>query len=310
MSETSDNNRNVEFDEIDEMLMEDDETTEEEVNDDDLAQDALDATEEESTEKESKEDEKEVEETEESAEEQTKEESEEEAEKVDPKDAVIGEFRRKLRDKELENARLEGELAVRKEINAPVAEVAKSPMELAEEAYIEEYGSIPAEGMPMTSKLYNEQRAFDAKQSESSAVQTAPVHSTEAEIAQNHLINGEFSEEKMGKGRDFESIISVGDKYLSEGDILDLKNHTAKHGKLSGYRQAYKAVSRRMEEAGDLPVEPTKKVKKVAKKAQKPVNNNNEDDVDRLLTQEDDTYTADSDSSDSKRLSSFITSKC
>lgn len=283
---------------VDDMMMEDETTTEHpyiEKDDDDLAQDALDATEEESTE-ESTEDETTEEGTTEDEEEQTEE------GKVDPKDAKIGEFRRKNRDLELDNAKLQGQLEARKELQkAEVEEVVKSPMEIAEEAYIKEYDELPAEGIPMTTKLYNEQRKFDADQ-DAKAVPAKPSGgNTQLEVAIDHFQQGEFSEEKAGKGRDFETVLNAAEPLFTNGEILDLKEYTAKNGTVAGLRKSYKVGVKKLEAAGHFKAAKPKGPKP---KAQKPKLNSNA--VDDLMSEEDDTYSADSESGDVGRLASFL----
>ena len=275
--------------EIDDLMMEDEEITETADSEkDDLAQEALDATEEPT------EDAVDAEETE-------VEETDDEEVQVDPKDAKIGEFRRKNRDLEIANAKLEGELEARKDLSKPVAEVVKSPLELAEEAYIEEYGELPAEGVPMTSKLYSEQLKFDAEQSSKPA---ASPENGGLDVAIDLLQNGKLSVEKMGKGRDFESVLSQADEVLTRGDVVDIKDFTAKHGKVKGLEESYRKTVVRLKQSGQWTEEPKVKAKpKVAQKTERKLNSN---DVDDMMSAEDDINSTDSESSDLNKLANVL----
>lgn len=269
----------------------------------DLAQEALDATETESSESaDDAGDEEAVEtgETEEKPEEKPDED-------VDPKDAVIGDFRRKLRDSEIEKARLEGELEARKDLVTPKTEAPKSPLEIAEAAYLEENESM--QGFTMSGELYREQKAFEEKQAAKQAAAESQEQSSSALMnAAEELQEDELSEAKKGKGLDLQSISNLGDKHLTRGDRYDLADIKARKGSKAALREAYKIMVRRTLDAGGddakalkLAVS-TKKVKKSQTKPKKKPTN-----IDALTTEGEDEETGEAETETlNERLTSFI----
>ena len=304
-------------DQVDAWLSEDESDNEEqteESTDEELAQDALDATEDdEKSDEESEEGESDEEESEsEEDEEQTEEDAE--GEKKDPRDGAFGAMRRKNREeihkRDLEIAKLQGRNEVLEEMKGqqPPEKIVKSPLELAEEAYLEKYDELPAEGITMTSKLWREQQAFESDQSKN--VQTDKPGqskvSTNTQIALNYLQTNELSVEKQGEGRDLQTVLKAAEGHMTKGDLVDLREIMDTDGEMACLRETHKRALYRLEQADALPAVKAKKtVKPKVKAAQKKskVNNN---DVDTLLEQEDDTYTPDSESSEIKKLSSFL----
>ena len=203
-------------------------TGEEEEKPEVLAQEALDATEEESPPAEEPvKDETKAEET-----------TVDEKAEVDPKDAVIGDFRRKLRDEEIRTARLEGELEARKSIQAATGEKPKSPLEIAEAAYLEENSSL--EGFAMNGELYRQQSAFDAKQVSD---KTAKTQEEQAITTMNRSVAflqaGDLSPEKVGAGLDFKSVVALGKNYIDKADLLKIEIISHRDGIDAGVRKTY-----------------------------------------------------------------------
>lgn len=245
--------------EIDAIMMEDEEPLpEHQSEDDNLAQAALDATEDESPAEESNKDEKDEaeEEPEEKAKEETEEKAKEETEELSEadqqlraKDSKIASLKHTNREVELENAKLQGKLEAQAEMRT-TTEVVKSPLELAEAAYIEEKGDI--EGFAMSGDLYRKQKAFDDEQT---AKQTATDQTTNANTAsiqaETELQQGDLSETQMGQGLDLKTVAGVGVQYLTEGDKVNIKNTTKTHGNKTALKEAYDTMIRRTLAAGN-----------------------------------------------------------
>ena len=231
-----------------------------------------------------------------------------EEEDVDPKDAVIGEFRRKARDLEIEKARLEGELEARKEVTATKTEeaVVKSPLELAEEAYVEENGDL--DGFAMSGALYREQKAFDDKQAalKREAEESSQTKTT-METTAVQLQSGELSPEKAGEGLDLRSMCAMGDKYLTRGDNLDLADIQAKRGTEAALKEAYSIMKRRILSAGTGDTETLQKALDAKAKTQpKLKKKNTESDIDDLITDDGSDEELGSDAPLTERLTNFI----
>ena len=209
-------------------------TGEETESPEDLAQAALDATQEDSRP------------AEESVEDETPEEKGTVAEKpeVDPKDAVIGDFRRKLRDEELKTAKLEGEIEARKSIQVKPEEVVKSPLDLAEAAWLEEHDDL--DDFTMDGVLYRRQRAFDEEQAEKKAGTTEQTKIDNAAIqAEEDLLAGELSEAQRGQGLDLRTVAGIGTQYLTKGDKLDIADIVQSRGSKAGLKEAYNRMVQR-----------------------------------------------------------------
>jgi len=279
----------------------------EDVKDNKLAQEALDATEEgPSPAEESVDSEGET---------KPKEAGEESAEKekpdVDPKDAVIGDFRRKLREQELETARLQGEIEARKSIHTTTTteEPQKSPLEIAEAAYIEENGDL--EGFAMTGELYRKQRAFDEKQLASKA---AAEKQQQVNVALNQaaesLQEGDLSSGKMGKGLDLQSVANIGDKYLTKGDKIDLMDIQASRGMTAALKEAYKMMIHRTLNAGGEDAKLLQGAINAKSKSQTKPKKQGPTDIDTLTTEGDDIHMGEAETeTHSKRLTDFIFSE-
>jgi hypothetical protein len=243
--------------EIDAIMMEGEEGEEEFKADQNLAQEALEATEAESPAEKSVEDEKAEEETPEAKEEVVVEESSEklseEQQQLRAKDSKIASMKHQTRDLELENAKLQGELQARKELQTQtVTESPKSPLELAEAAYIKEFGELPEEGLPMSSDLYRKQKAFDDEQAAKTASTDNQQRVSNAGIqAESELQTGELSAEQMGQGLDLQTVAGIGTQYLTKGDRVDIADIVQARGSKAGLKEAYNIMVRRTLAAGN-----------------------------------------------------------
>lgn len=220
---------------------------------------------------------------------------------VDPKDAVIGEYRRKSRDLEIEKARLEGELEARKQTGT--AEAPKSPLELAEADYLEQNGSM--EGFVMNGELYRQQKAFDDKQA---AVKSATQKQEDANSAllgaAEELQEGELSVAKVGDGLDLQSIANIGDKHLTKGDKIDLADIQARRGTAVALKEAYKIMIRRTLAAGGQEAKLLQNAITKSKTQAKPKEKTN---IDALTTEGEETNAGEAQpETHSKKLTDFI----
>jgi len=225
-----------------------------------------------------KKDEKEVEEVKETVEKK----AEEVEEKVDPKDAVIGDFRRRNRDLELEKARLEGELATRKSLQA-TDEKPKSPLEIAEADYLAQNGTL--EGFAMNGELYRQQRNFDDKQA---VEKTAKTQEEQAIFTMNKevdsLQSGDLSPAKVGDGLDFKSVIALGKGYLDKADIMKIEITSHREGIPASVRKTYELCKQAVLAANN---EDTKLLQNAISKSQtKPKKETT--DIDALTTEDED----------------------
>lgn len=274
-------------------------TTGEESEDASLAKEALDATGESSPEK------KPAEVAPESppAEEEPTGKTEAKPAEADPKDAVIGEYRRKSRDLEIKNARMQGELEARKEIKAATTEAPKSPLEIAEADYFEQNGSM--EGFAMNGELYRQQKAFDDKQAASKAATQKQEDANSALLGTAETLQeGELSVEKMGEGLDFQSIANIGDKHLTKGDKIDLADIQSRRGTAVALKEAYHIMVRRTLAAGG---QEAKLLQIAITKSKTQAKPKEKTDIDALTTEGEDTNEGEAQpDTHSKRLADFI----
>ena len=290
--------------EIDAIMMEGEEEAEE-TADDSLAQEALDATEEESSPAEESvsedkppekkmskmnSDELDAALTEETSEEETaKEEVVEEKPEVDPKDAVIGGFRKKNRELELANAKLEGKMETLAEIQkTEVKPVELSPIEkkMKEQDVesVEELDLTPAEALI----LGKQETAWDQKQAET---KTSTDTESQANVTSNRieeaLQEGELSEVKMGKGLDLNSVVHIGVQYLNDQDKKLIANITTTKGEAAALVELYKVSVKRTLAIGNddskvLQIAINARKKSQAKPKKEPI------DIDKLTTEDED----------------------
>jgi len=162
---------------------------------------------------------------------------------IDPKDAVIGGFRRKNRDLELENARLHGQLESRQK------PAESSPLEIAQQRAKEEGLTVE-----FTPELYQAQRQWEQKQSQAKS--------------DEEIYARQQSDYDAGLGKipvaEREELIARGGHLLTEGD----KRNIWDAGKNSG-RELKRILTSRIEQAGLQP-KPKKKVDKPNEEPEEP----------------------------------------
>lgn len=150
---------------------------------------------------------------------------------VDPKDAVIGGFRRDLRASELEAARLRGQLEAQQ-----TRPKEKSPIELA----AEERG-VSVDEVDINGKLYKEQQAWERSQAESQVQQKQfDDYRSGSEAA---LLT--MTDETLGEGLGLESIARIGDHLLTDQDRQKIFSAGKNCGSV-----LYKTLKERILEAG------------------------------------------------------------
>lgn len=141
---------------------------------------------------------------------------------VDPKDAVIGGFRRDLRDQRADNQSLRQRLDDQDQVIADLKQtkepVEKSPIDkLAAEDPLAtpDVGTLAAQ-----SQWEARQRATERKTADEAATKETTARTQQERnkaIAAGQLVTAEtFSVEKVGQGVDFESVVTAGEKYLTE----------------------------------------------------------------------------------------------
>ena len=157
-------------------------------------------------------------------------ETEEESE-VDPKDAVIGDFRRKLRASELEAARLQGQMQAQQ---AKPAE--PSPIELA----AKEQG-VSVNEVVIDYELLQKHEAWKTQQAEGQAQQQANQdYQTGSEAATLTM-----TDENLGEGLGLESLAKLGNHLLTDTDRQEIFMAGKKCGPVF-----YKKLKQRIQEAG------------------------------------------------------------
>lgn len=153
------------------------------------------------------------------------------------KDQKIASEKKVSRALELENARLQGELKARQELQKPEAPV-KSPLQKAKEAYIAENDNL--EGFTMTVDLYEEQESFKEEKriKQASADKAAESQNATGNFVEE-LQSEEISAEKVGKGLDFKSVVLPGQHYLDQADLMKIQIVTKSKGQKAGLKKAY-----------------------------------------------------------------------
>lgn len=274
-------------------------TGEEEKKPEVIAQEVSDATEESSPAEESVKDEKKAEEA--AVEEEPEVELSETEKQIVAKDAVIGDFRRKNRDLEIEKARLEGEIEARKSTQT-TGEGPKSPLEIAEAAYIKEYGSL--EGFAMNGELYRQQRAFDDKQvADKTAIKQEEQAITTMNRAVETLQAGDLSPEKVGDGLDFKSIVALGKNYVDKADLLKIEIISHRDGIEAGVRKTYELCKQAILAANNADT----KLLQNAMKSKSQTKPKKTTDIDALTTGGEDENTGEAETdTHSQRLTNFM----
>lgn len=231
---------------------------------------------------------------------------------VDPKDAVIGDFRRKLRDKELENARLEGELKARSDLKKPevVVEEKKSPLEVAEAEYIEEFGDL--KGFAVSSNVLREELAFrDERTATEAAVSNKKTSDNNLQRAAEELQEDEFSPQKAGEGLDLQSMTKIGEKHLTEGDLVDIANTAKQKGLKVAVKQYYqKMVDRTLASGGKDAKLLQAAIDAKKGKSQTEPEKKKKTDIDALITDGEDDNTGEAEQeTHSRQLTNFVFSE-
>lgn len=152
--------------------------------------------------------------------------------KPDPKDAVIGEYRRKARDAELETARLRGQIEA---TQTQVKPTEKSPIELAAEQQ-----EVSVDDVEISGALYKKQRAWEKKQDAAETEQAAAKDRTALGQRSFQTASVEFSTAKVGVGLDLKTVIEMGEQYLTPGDKLDISR--AKDPMKLAYQRCKRAI--------------------------------------------------------------------
>jgi hypothetical protein len=127
--------------------------------------------------------------------------------KVDPKDAVIGDFRRQLREKEQQLRELQSQRETTQ------AQAQMSPLELAaakQECSVDE--------VVIDGKLYREQQAFERQQEQRAAQQQELQVFEES----SRLAYATMTDAVMGKGLGLDSLAQMGGHLLTDGDKMDI----------------------------------------------------------------------------------------
>lgn len=170
---------------------------------------------------------------------------------VDPKDAVIGGFRRQLREAELRAARAEGALAAK-----TVAPPEKSPIELA----AEEQG-VSVDEVMIDGKLLRKHEAWKADQAGNQARQQA----TQDYQAGSEAALLAMTDENLGEGLGLESLAKVGEHLLTDQDHQEIFMAGKKCGTMF-----YKKLQERILEANEKGTEELCKRLKPQKSQLKP----------------------------------------
>lgn len=175
----------------------------------------------------------------------------EEKPEVDPKDAVIGGFRRSLREAELRAARAEGALAAK-----AAAPLEKSPLELA----AEEQG-VSVDEVSVDGKLLNKEIEFRQKQTEANAqqqqMQDYQAGSEAAGLA--------MTDENLGEGLGVTALAKLGEHLLTDQDQEEIFLAGKKCGTV-----LYKKLKKRIQEAGGAEAQELQKRLKPQKSQSKP----------------------------------------
>lgn len=188
-----------------------------------------------------------------SAEEALEEASEAEKPETDPKDAVIGDFRKKLRESELMTANLRGQIeAAKPKPKEEVAEVSKSPFDLAAdeaEAQVKLDGGKAEDAEVIFSpKLLREQAAFEKQQREQQSAATTREQSNAASSAAFGVAGETMNVEAMGEGLDFNTIITEAGELVTEADMKWLASKSKDYPDF--YKRLYEFSTEAITKAG------------------------------------------------------------
>lgn len=228
--------------EIDAIMMEDEEPLEvDEIDDPNLAEEALKATE---TPVDKPADD-EVSVVEKVAEEVV---SSETDQQLRAKDAKIASMKHTNRELEIDRAKMQGRLEVMEEMGSAAKEVQKSPLEIAMEAE----GIDDPDDLEKPYSVMVAQQKWEKEQEQISASKVKQVNdNTVSSQLQNELQDGELSEKQMGQGLDLKTVSGIGIQYLTEGDKLNIKRTVERRGNKAALMEAYTTMVQRTIAAGN-----------------------------------------------------------
>lgn len=160
---------------------------------------------------------------------------------VDPAGAKIGEYRRGNRELKGQLATVSQQLADQ----AKVIEELRNPPPPPEKSPLEKLAEEDPDGDPDTQTLIAQSK-WEQKQRDAAAnhatTQQATTTRNEKIAASQVTAADTFSEAKVGMGVDFETVIAMGEKYLTEGEKLDIRNADADKVWDTAYRICRRAV--------------------------------------------------------------------
>lgn len=279
----------------------------EQTKDADLAQEALDATEESSPAGESAAPPTQsVRRAGDVAAEETEEEPElsETDQQLRAKDSKIAAMKHSNRDLELDNARLQGELEARKSLGVKTEEV-KSPLEIAEAAYSEE-NEGSTDGFAVNGELYRLQKAFEDKQDADKTEASGYERSkTAMDRSVASLQTGELSVEKVGEGLDFHSVVGLGKNYLDKADLMKIEIVSQRDGVDAAVKKTYELCKQAILGANNTDTKLLQNALAVKGKPQTKPKKKEPTDIDALTTGGEDTSAVEQETH-SKRLTDFI----
>jgi len=228
--------------EIDAIMMEDEEPLEvDEIDDPNLAEEALKATE---TPVDKPADD-EVSVVEKVAEEVVLSETDQQ---LRAKDAKIASMKHTNRELEIDRAKMQGRLEVMEEMGSAAKEVQKSPLEIAMEAE----GIDDPDDLEKPYSVMVAQQKWEKEQEQISASKVKQVNdNTVSSQLQNELQDGELSEKQMGQGLDLKTVSGIGIQYLTEGDKLNIKRTVERRGNKAALMEAYTTMVQRTIAAGN-----------------------------------------------------------
>lgn len=294
--------------EIDALMMEGE--TETADADDTLAQEALDATESSPAEDAASKEDVEEKAEDKPEEEQEEEELSEEQQLIRGKDLKITSLKKSSKELEIANARLQGQLEARKELQQTAEPEIKSPLQLAKEAYLEENDNL--DGFGITVDVYEAQEAFKDEQR---LKQTQATQATESQNAVSREVEtlqaGDFSAEKVGAGLDFKTIVGLGQGYLDETDLAVIQTINKGRGQKAALKKTYELckdaiLAQDNEDSKLLNIA----ISKVGKKKSQTKPTKEKTDIDALTTEDEDDTTGEAEKrAVNPRLSEFLSDK-
>ncbi len=287
--------------ELDAIMMQDEEGEEEFKADENLAEEALKATEESPAEKLDKG----VEEKSKEKTEEKEEELSEEQQQLRAKDSKIASMKHTNRELEIENAKMQGRIEAQKETTT---EKVKSPLELAMEAE----GVDDPDDLEKPFAVMRKQQAWEKEQE---GIKTASDQATKAANAMDtevkSLQTGDLSPEQAGDGLDFKTVIGLGQSYLDKADLLKIELTRDNQGVAAATRKAYDLCKEAVLAANNSDSKLLQNAINAKSKTvtQKEKTLKTEKDIDDLTTEGDEQGETESKETFSNRLFNFITTE-